>query len=252
MLIQTESEERHKTTYEAAMQEARANGDDFRRRRDTATVGRAKLVMQHKEALSGIRAAHEAVLEARVWHIEAESDVKGLKARNTTIIARLVEEKEKVAAATRDAAEAKEIGHAYVQELRDLLNDLSIQQQDHITNLAQGKTPEEVQMDLSAEAANLELIHAANPNAIREFDKRAKEIEKVKGKMVGIQEKQGGLTAKLDEIMAKWEPEVDKLVSTINDAFAYNFEHINCAGEVRLHKDDDFDEWALDIMVRFR
>ena len=29
-----------------------------------------------------------------------------------------------------------------------------------------------------------------------------------------------------------WEPELDKLVKEISNAFAYNFEQIGCAGEV--------------------
>jgi hypothetical protein len=45
---------------------------------------------------------------------------------------------------------------------------------------------------------------------------------------------------------------VDQLISQINDAFSYNFEQISCAGEVGVHKDEDFEKWAIEIKVKFR
>jgi chromosome segregation ATPase len=118
--------------------------------------------------------------------------------------------------------------------------------------MAQGKTPQELQMELDAEAAKLELIHAANPNVIEDFERRAAEITKLKRKMDGLQEKLSSVSAQVDKLMGQFEPKLDELVGRINDAFAYNFEQISCAGEVRVHKDPDFDLWALDIMVKFR
>ena len=109
-----------------------------------------------------------------------------------------------------------------------------------------------LERDVSAEEAKLELIHAANPNVIRDYERRAGEIARLTRKKEGSSAKLQALAKGVDEIMAKFEPCLDELVSRINDAFAYNFEQINCAGEVRVHKDEDFDQWALDIMVRFR
>ena len=57
---------------------------------------------------------------------------------------------------------------------------------------------------------------------------------------------------KIKEIRDVWEPKLDQLISEINDAFSYNFQQINCAGEVGVNKDVDFDKWAIEIKVRFR
>jgi chromosome segregation ATPase len=54
------------------------------------------------------------------------------------------------------------------------------------------------------------------------------------------------------KIRGKWEPKLDTLIAKISDAFSYNFEQIGCAGEVNVHKDDDFDQWAIQIKVKFR
>src|SRR5437868_13757168 len=54
-------------------------------RSDEIMLERARAVLQHKEPLSGIRDAHQALLEAQIRLIEAKSDVKMLEGRNSDI-----------------------------------------------------------------------------------------------------------------------------------------------------------------------
>ena len=44
----------------------------------------------------------------------------------------------------------------------------------------------------------------------------------------------------------------DALVGEISEAFAENFSKIQCAGEVGIYKDEDFEHWAIQIKVKFR
>lgn len=48
--------------------------DDLRFEWDEAAVARAQKAVEHAESLERIGQAHDALLEAKVWHIEAESD----------------------------------------------------------------------------------------------------------------------------------------------------------------------------------
>ncbi|KYK59898.1 structural maintenance of chromosomes 5 smc5 [Drechmeria coniospora] len=246
-----ESEERAKASHEKSLRDAKNKTLDIQYEWDEAVLTRAKLVIQHKKLIDGIREAHQALLEAKIWRIEALSDIQGLKDRNASIMQRLDEEKQNVKAAVDEVNRAREDGRRLGDEVRDVLaQDES--KKELLTQLSDGKPPQELELEISAEEAKLELIHAANPNVIREFERRAQEISKLRSKMEGFSEKLEGLEDRLGKLMGKWEPKLDELVSKINDAFAYNFEQISCAGEVRVHKDDDFDLWALDIMVRFR
>ncbi|KAM4065092.1 AAA domain-containing protein [Hirsutella rhossiliensis] len=246
-----ESEERAKATHEQALRDSRKSMLDLHYEWDNAALERVKLVIQHKELIGKIRDAHRALLEAKIQQIEARSDIEGLKGRNASLMERLERERRNVQVTADEASRAKEQGRRLSKEVRDLLAP-NAAKRDLWTQLSDGKTPQELDMDMTAEEAKLELIHAANPNVIREFERRAQEISRLKSKMEGFNDKLEGLDRQLAEIMGKWEPRLDELVSKINDAFAYNFEQISCAGEVRVHKDDDFDLWALDIMVKFR
>lgn len=233
------------------MREARKNLSDLRYECDAATIERAKLVLRHKDAVAKIRDAHRALLEAQIRHIEARSDVSGLKDRSSSIMERLDLEKQNVQEAMAEAERTRDAGRQLGTQVQELLAQHP-DKSEEFSRLCENKGPEEIEMEIEAEAANLELIHAANPNVIREFERRAQEIERLSHKMAGLNQKLAGLDAQLEEIMAKWEPQLDELVAKINDAFAYNFEQISCAGEIRVHKDPDFDLWAMDIMVRFR
>ena len=60
------------------------------------------------------------------------------------------------------------------------------------------------------------------------------------------------LDNEIKEVKEQWEPQLDELISHISDAFADNFSKIQCAGEVGVHKDEDFELWAIQIKVKFR
>lgn len=233
------------------MRDARKNMQEIQYEWDKAVLERAKLVIKHKKLTDKIREAHLALIEAKIWLIEANSDVEGLKERNASIMAQLEEERRKVQVATEETNRTKEIGRRLGEDVRELISR-DPDRRDLYTQLAEGKSPHEVELEIAAEEAKLELIHAANPNVIREFERRAEEITRLKHKMEGANEKLETLNRQLARVMSKFEPKLEELVSQINDAFAYNFEQISCAGEVRVHKEEDFSQWALDIMVKFR
>jgi chromosome segregation ATPase len=157
---------------------------------DKAIVRRARLANRHKRLTDKIREVHLALVEAKIWLIEAESDVEGLKERNASIMNKLEEERRRVQEVTEEASKAKDIGRRLGEEVRELLGS-DDELRETLSKLAEGKTAEEVEMEISAEEAKLELIQAANPNVIREFERRAEEITRLKRKMEKANETTG-------------------------------------------------------------
>lgn len=233
------------------MRERRANINELQYEWDEAVLSRAQLAIQHAQSLEKISNAHQALLDRSIQLIEAESDVAGLKLRSAGIMESLEAEKLKVAEAKREREEASRQGKE-MQAVVEQTFAADPGMREVLTGLCEGKTSEELHIEAEAEEAKLELIHAANPNVMREFERRATEIARLRKKMEGSSDKLRRLTEQTEVLMNKWEPRLDELVDKISEAFAYNFEQINCAGEIRVHKDDDFDLWALDIMVKFR
>lgn len=246
-----ENEERQKAVSEEAMREARKTLTEIQYEWDFETLKRIKLALRHKQSIERVRVAHQTLIEYRLCLIEANSDVAGLKDLNAHLMEQLEQERKNLEEASRESTESRDAGRLISDELKEILARAP-DKQDIFAELCEGKSPEEMRNLIDAEEAQLELIHAANPNVMRDFNKRAEEIAKIKAKMDKAGGEMSELNSKLQSLMGKWEPKLDELVAQINDAFAYNFEQISCAGEVRVDKADDFDNWALDIMVRFR
>ena len=87
---------------------------------------------------------------------------------------------------------------------------------------------------------------------MKKYEERGRTIERRRAKLAEIDTNLEGLSGKIVEIMEQWEPELDNLIALISEAFADNFAKIQCAGEVAVHKDEDFELWAIQIRVKFR
>lgn len=231
------------------LDEAKARRVDLMRQLDDATVDMSKAVIKHFETLGAIRKTRQKLLEAQVWELEAESDVKCLKDKNAEITARLEDEKAKVEQAKKDVEEFRQTAGEAQDKVSEFLND---ENRVALLAAAQDRTVAEFEGSITAEQAKLEMIEAGNPQALEEYELYAQKIEQIRHAAENQETRLAQLNAGIEEIQSQWEPRLDELVGQINDAFSYNFEQISCAGEVGVHKDADFDKWAIDIKVRFR
>ncbi|EON99085.1 putative structural maintenance of chromosome complex subunit protein [Phaeoacremonium minimum UCRPA7] len=232
------------------IREERQRVRDMENKCDEVALEKARVALRHREQLDIIKAAHRDLLEAQVLLIEAKSDVAGLKERNADIVKKLEEEGRAVEQLGRELEECKLKARELLGKIEQLTDDA--QRKEELSSIAQNKTVEEMDEYIAAEKAKLELIHAADPGVLREFENRAQQIDRLRKQKAEKEQELEGIADKIRRIRERWEPMLDGLVSKINDAFSYNFEQINCAGEVGVHKDEDFDKWAIEIKVKFR
>jgi chromosome segregation ATPase len=181
--------------------------------------------------------------------MEAESEVIVLKAKNSEITQRLEEEKGSLQKIIAELEEQRTVAGEARQEA---LNVLTEENKDELAAKVKDKTIEEVDEAIQVEKAKLEVIQASNPAALEEYERYAAKIERERANQANQESKLAELNERIQHIMGQWEPRLDQLVSQINDAFSYNFEQISCAGEVGVHKDEDFEKWAIEIKVKFR
>jgi chromosome segregation ATPase len=133
-----------------------------------------------------------------------------------------------------------------------LIRNVSDEEKEMIKQYSDLPTTEELDDKITAINARLNLMAEGNPNAIKAFEKREQEIQTLVSKLESIVERLETSQATITDIREKWEPELDALVAKISDGFSHNFEQIGCAGQVGVYKDEDFEKWSIQIMVRFR
>jgi structural maintenance of chromosomes protein 5 len=219
---------------------------------DHAALRKTAKALEHKTKVERIRQCHEELLDAEVRLIEAKSDIEALEERNAEIVQMLNQEEQLVFQAEAESTVAHATATKALKVCSAITNKATPEEVDHFTNVPDGAKLEDLEMEIAAEEAKLDYIHATNPNAIRDFERRQGEIDKLKDKLTDDSDKLESYSQQITRIRGLWEPELDKLIEEISEAFSYNFEQIGCAGQVGVHKDEDFDQWAIQIKVKFR
>ncbi|KAG0651385.1 Structural maintenance of chromosomes 5 [Hyphodiscus hymeniophilus] len=224
----------------------------FGLQQDLAYQRKANKALEYKEKVEGLRSCHETLLEAEIRLIEAKSDVETLQERNSDIVQRQEQERQQVSETEREskirtqrAKRALEVCEAVLAEGDDETNK-------ELQNIPENLTMEALELDIASEESKLDFIQANNPNAIAQFERFQTTVDRLAAKVEEADKKLEKIQDKIDKVRGRWEPELDKLISEISDAFSYNFEQIGCAGEVGVEKTDDFEDWAIKIKVKFR
>lgn len=189
---------------------------------------------------------------AELMFIEAVSDVEVLTERNKSVTDLLKAKEKEVEEVTAEADVVRERAQDMLKLCKEQLNSEDEERNIFLRQLHGGQTLEELNNEIEAEKARLELMHEGNGGVIREFERRQLQIGKLNSRINELKTAKAELDAVVETLQGQWEPQLDALVSKISASFSYNMDQISCAGEVGIKKEDDFDQWAIQIRVKFR
>ncbi|EUC48201.1 hypothetical protein COCMIDRAFT_34256 [Bipolaris oryzae ATCC 44560] len=213
----------------------------------------AAQALDYAKAVTHMRTFHESLIEAEIRFIEAKSELNALRNENSAMIQRQQ---------TKET-EVQELGNR-IKRLREEYQKKTAATQQDIETLTEEEKQivleyrelpsfDDLEQEVQAVAARLEMMAEGNPGAIRAYEKREEDMNRTREKLEQYTASLGEIREKITEIREQWEPQLDVLISKISNAFAYNFQQIGCAGEVAVFKDEeDFDNWSVQISVRFR
>ncbi|KAM0722446.1 hypothetical protein Q7P37_001887 [Cladosporium fusiforme] len=219
---------------------------------DRLALDKGQLALNYGNSVEALHGTYVKLFEAEIMKIEAESDLAQLAARHNDERAQLAE----VEAAYEKRAEEAAVFLAEGKRLQELCiavsGDGMTDREQEVMEEVQRMDPDELDTTIQSTQARLEMTTGGNTTVIAEYEERAKKIERDHGKLANVENALQELQQSIEEIKGQWEPELDTLVGKISEAFAENFAKIQCAGEVGVHKDEDFEQWAIQIRVKFR
>lgn len=196
---------------------------------------------------------HSDLHGAEIMLIEASSDLKTLMERNTSVKEMLQNKQREVDDINKERLEASADARRLLVVCKELMTTADAATITFFSTLPPDQSSQDLEVEIESERAKLELMHEGNGGVIREYEQRQKRIDGLKAKLEEINHSLGEFDEKIKELRKKWEPELDQLVGKISDSFSFNMQQISCAGEVAVFKDeDDFDQWAIHIRVKFR
>jgi chromosome segregation ATPase len=249
----------------------------LREEMDAALVGKTEAVLQFTSATRDLKLKMASLLEAEMLHIEAQSDLEVLTASNehtVQMIERKEDEKSEANQIYNQQRDRAKVVLNSVHRLRDEAHRLAEEEDDSglldiFTHVAQ-LDEEKLDSEIDAEKAKLELTEGGSAAIIREYEERAKVIERLRAKLQDAVKSQEDFKHGIREIRDKWEGRLEEIVGKINDAFSDSFARIGCAGQVAVYKASsenpedcteenggvdnglDFANWAIHISVKFR
>lgn len=249
--------EQFKRKLEETMADAasyRVRVKEIKDRQERFILARAEEALKLMSTVSSLQKLQTDLFEAELLQIEAQSDSEFMQARNEDINRRLEQARQEVDRLKREEAGVKERAMAFWRQCEAVMrNELSPIEEALQRRLVDEKTkPDEFEAEIEATIARLEMVHEGNPHIIQEYENRAKEIDRIRSKLTRLDQELGEVDGKITEIRDKWEPELDALVGQISEAFGENFRRMGLAGEVNVRKEEDFENWAIQIEVKFR
>lgn len=216
---------------------------------------KAQKAINHARYVDTLRKEYQSLLKAEIIRIEAQSDVDQLEERNseqTRLLQERHAEVERLQTTERELKRAGREKHELCGRLGPEFDDLPSEHEELLEGIKLWQPPR-LDTEIASAQASLEMLAGAgNANLIKEFEERGQRIARKKAAMHALETDLSQLTDKIRELQGEWEPRLDTLVDSISDAFADNFNRIQCAGEVGIDKHEDFDQWAIQIKVKFR
>ncbi|OJT15503.1 Structural maintenance of chromosomes protein 5 [Trametes pubescens] len=116
----------------------------------------------------------------------------------------------------------------------------------------EAKSAEEWEADLQQRREELDMNMNTNGNVVELYNKRKAEIETLTETIEEREKRILRIEQSIGTARENWQPALEKLVDSIGEKFSRAFDRIGCAGEIRIREDEDYDKWAIDIMVKFR
>ncbi|KAH9833821.1 uncharacterized protein C8Q71DRAFT_772688 [Rhodofomes roseus] len=219
-----------------------------------------KRVSVAKECFTLLRATMQEQAAATRFGLEAAQI-----ASNKTALEALVKEKEEeVAKAKADFQEvhhryevAKEDSKAKLQISKAKLASVDDDTREQFRVMEESgevadKSADDIETELEAKRAQLEMNMHTNAGVVDQYKRRQQEIEALTEKIKDREKKADRVARSIKTARDNWQPALEELVASIGKKFSAAFDRLGCAGEVRIREHDDFDKWAIDILVKFR
>ncbi|KAL9051613.1 MAG: hypothetical protein Q9162_005919 [Coniocarpon cinnabarinum] len=251
---------------------------EIRQEREALILKNGQLAIDYANLVDSLRQKHADVVSMAIAVIEAESDVEQCKKQHShatqerdRLARELQDVSKKLSELKQKAMDSIDEWRAYAARepgLTEFFESLSQEEQ--------ARTPDELEAVIDALRGRVETLHEGDPNLLQDFEARGREIERLEQKIQKSSERTQELQQQISTIRSTWEPEIDALVEKISQKFSSLFARINCAGSVQVYKpgagssanDDDaqengddeqpleeghdYENWAIQILVKFR
>ncbi|XP_028416800.1 structural maintenance of chromosomes protein 5-like [Dendronephthya gigantea] len=118
-------------------------------------------------------------------------------------------------------------------------------------------TVQEIEDMIHSEKAKADCNYQTNPQVIRDYERRKKEIEELTEIIANSSDEIKNKDNQLESLKERWLTPLNELLARINEKFVGFFRKLQCAGEVSLatgtdQGEENYEKYGVEIKVKFR
>ncbi|KAN0134136.1 hypothetical protein V8E53_004519 [Lactarius tabidus] len=117
---------------------------------------------------------------------------------------------------------------------------------------AHERTTDQLKDELGTLRERLQMLLNTDPGVIEQYERRKEEIRSLTKKIEDRERAAAKVEKSMKVARDNWQPALQDLVTSIGKRFSEAFDRIGCAGELQLMPHDDYEKWAITILVKFR
>lgn len=117
---------------------------------------------------------------------------------------------------------------------------------------AHERSADQLRDELETLRQKLELVLGTDPGVIEQYERRKDEITSLNKKIEERNKQAAKIEKSIKVAKDNWHPALQDLVTSIGKRFSEAFDRIGCAGELQLTPHEDYEKWAITILVKFR
>ena len=215
-------------------------------------LGKGQTAVDYANKVEALRCQFLELYEAELMLTQAKSDSDQLRAQHADADRLLKQRTGDVELLKQETRQLQKRRRFLETKCAALSRDFSESEQEICAQINEW-SPDKLEAEIATLHARLEcLAGGGTANTIKEYEERARRIQEKNHQSTQLEADLNTLKEEIAELRQRWEPALDRLIEQISDAFSDNFSKIQCAGEVAIYKDDDFEQWAIQIKVKFR
>lgn len=186
--------------------------------------------------------------------IQSETDERHFASLNSRTESQLKELRQIAEVLKEDLEKLKSEAKEKLKVVEQLLIKLDIPKKQELQReIASSGTQqvEDLERQIDQEQAQFDLLYAS-AGVLEQYEQRKARMENAQAAMAVKQRRSEELQSFIADTRITWEPKLEECVNSISESFANLFESIGCVGMVGLGRSERFNDWALEVKVKFR
>ncbi|KAL7409239.1 hypothetical protein BDY24DRAFT_356208 [Mrakia frigida] len=237
------------------------SNDEIRRELRDIVKEKLKLDLQYMKTALVASRTHQSLVDTSLAVFQLQENIEEVQAQSKKTKKESLAAKKTYDMVTAKVHKLREKALALNKKAEKKLMDLPSSESDRVlarievmTQEGEGSLPQPrvLHEELLVLTNELDALGGEDPAVLEKFRRAENLLSTLEKDQATLEQRQRTITKNITSFRGKWLPELRKLVANFNKKFSASMDALDNRGEIRIKEDEDYNEWAIEILVSFR